>query len=173
MPVPGASPGGSPVAGSPALASNPGPGGAPLVVEQVTAGIRAAQAGATAAQAQAQEAMQRARAAEAELARTRQEHASQMTAAQTALEATRSQAEQSRLAFETVAQQQQTKSAAPGRRFDIIDTRLMQKPQSFKGAKSAWPNWSFKLLSWISSYRLIMHFCHFKPVFFGFIYFNS
>ena len=97
LPVPGASPGGSPILGSPAMSPQGSPtAGVPPSVEQVLAGMRAAQAGASAAQAEARAAAQRAAAAESELSRTRAEYAAQLTSMQAGLAGTRVQAEQSR-----------------------------------------------------------------------------
>ena len=72
--------------------------------EQVRAGIRVAQAGATEALAEAQSATQRATAAESLLVRTRAEYQAQPTAMQAALEATQEQAEESQLALEMMVQ---------------------------------------------------------------------
>ena len=138
--------------GSPNMSPQGSPtAGVPPSVEQVLAGSRAAQAGASAAQAEARAATQRAAAAESELTRTRAEYATQRASMQTA-EATRGQAEQARLALEIITHQMKTESAPRGanRRWDIVDTKLLQKPQQFKGQESSWPNWSFKLLAYVA-----------------------
>ena len=128
--------------GSPAMSPQRSPtAGAPPSAEQALAVIRAAQAGASAAQAEARAAAQRAAAAESELSRTHAEYTAQLTSMQAALEATRGQVEQSRLALETVVQHMKTEPPprSTSRRWDIVDTKLLQKPQQFKGQGAMWP----------------------------------
>ena len=36
------------------------------------------------------------------------------------------------------------------RRWDIVDTKLLQKPQQLKGPEASWANWSFKSLAYVA-----------------------
>ena len=44
-----------------------------------------------------------------------------------------------------------TTARAQEHTWDIIDNKLLSKPQMFKGQEKEWPMWSFKLLAYIAS----------------------
>ena len=80
-----------------------------------------------------------------ELTRTKAEHFAQMNMMHTALEATRGQADHARLALEAVVKKPEEASARPrDRTWDIVDTKLLQKPTQLKGQDAQWPMRSFK-----------------------------
>ena len=113
---------GVPVPGTP---GTPGPGaGAPPSAQQVLAAVETARR-------QAEEALRRAAAAEAELSRTRSEHTEHLRLITASLESSAKKSGQ--------------------KQWDIVDTKLLQKPQSFKGEEDRWPTWSFKLLAYIAA----------------------
>ena len=60
--------------------------------------------------------------------------------------------EQGSLLQQTVEQSRQfmEEESRSRRQHGLIDTRAVQKPQSFSGKEADWPGWSFKFGTWIS-----------------------
>ena len=73
----------------------------------------------------------RAMAAEAELTRTRSEHTEHLRLISASLDSSAKRSGQ--------------------RQWDIVDTKLLQKPKSLKCEQDRWPTWSFKLLAYIAA----------------------